>query len=153
MKRLTSVTRRDFRVLVSTLMIGIILGSTTVALAATVNGNWFYYGPVNGYYYQNQATVVTPSTGGVYAGTWVQNQNSGNVPAGYMGAFSRLYTSNGVQVENSSWNYNSTAAYEIGQNTPFDYTNGTYYSVGATAAYNGNGYTTYQTYQSPDLTY
>lgn len=39
------------------------------------------------------------------------------------------------------------------QNTPYEYNNGTYYSIRATAAYNGNGYTTFQTYQSPSLAY
>jgi hypothetical protein len=151
-KRLTSVIRRDFKVFVSTLMIGIILGSTTaVALAAVADSNWYYYGPVNGYYYQNQSIVDTPPGGGIWAGTWVETQNSTNVPTGYMGAYSRLYNSNGVQVEKSDWVYNSSPVGGMGQNTPFDYGNGTYYSMGATAAYNGNGYTTYQAYQSPNL--
>lgn len=153
MKRLTSVIGKDRRVLASTFIIGIILGSATVAQAAVANSNYFYYGPVNGYYYQNQSVMVTPPKGGIYAGTFVQTQYPVNVPTGYMGAFSRLYNSNGVQVESSGWVFNDVPEAGMGQNTPYYYVSGTYYSVGATAAYNGNGYTTYQAYRSPDLAY
>jgi hypothetical protein len=143
--------KRNIRKIVSTFVCGIVLGLGTTAFAATYTSSiWGYYGPFVGYSYKNKADCADSTR--VYASTTVSSQGTSSVPAGYMGAKASLYK-NDALYEYTSMYYTTTAAVSTsvptsgGTNAP----SGTYYSKGITAAYNGNGYSTYYTYQSPSI--
>ena len=155
MKRiLEELPRRGaLKVALYALLIGAFFGGAGTALAGFASSPSYYYGPVYGYSYYNLAVVET-GTSGAEAGTAVSDQSSSvNVPTGYMGAFARLYNGNNVLVESSGWYYNNQPLNGISYWTSYDTTHGTYYSYGITAAYNGNGYNDYYTYQSPEQNY
>lgn len=144
---------KNFKVMICAFLVGILISVSAVAFAATVYSSWGYYGPINGYSYKNQASLMN-SDGWLTTGTNVYNQYSGNIPAGYMGAKAQLYNTNNQLIDYSSWQYNSTAVNNFGviiQKNNYSHTY--YYTKGITAAYNGNGYTTYYTFQSPNLYY
>ena len=144
----------NIRVKVSTFLLGIILGVSTMSvLAAVAYGEWGYYGPFLGINYQNQAYVGVLSSG-VYAGTKVsRNRNeSGNVPIGYMGSQARLFK-NDALYSSSTMTYNDEPLWSFSVTTGSTTNTGTYYSKGITAAYNGNGYDYYYTFASPSQNY
>lgn len=137
------------------LMIGSMLGaSANIALAGTVSSPYYYYGPVLGYYYENQSQVM--SYGNIQGVTYVALQNDGQIPAGYVGAQANLFNSSDALCEASAWNYDDSAG-DVGYSvlTPYGGAcgSGNYYSLGESASYNGNGYTDAGTYQSPNYTY
>jgi hypothetical protein len=64
----------------------------------------------------------------------------------------QLYNSNNQLVDYSDWYYNGTSVAGISRTKSGNsYAHGYYYSKGQTAAYNGSGYTVYNTFQSPNL--
>lgn len=130
--------------------LGILLSFSTIALATSVYSDWKYFGPTNGEYYQNRASA-TSSPGSVNGTAVIQTQDLATVPTGWMGISSYLYNSSGVCVANSSWYYNPSASIGIGQTTPTVTTPGYYYCKGLSQAYNGNGYDSYWTYQTPNI--
>lgn len=145
---------KNIKVKVSTFLLGIILGVSTMSvLAAVAYGEWGYYGPFLGYEYQNQAYVGVLSSG-VWAGTTVsRNRNeSGNVPIGYMGCQARLFKDNALY-SSSTMTYNDEPLWSFTKITDSTTKTGTYYSKGITAAYNGNGYSNYYTFASPSQNY
>jgi hypothetical protein len=138
------------------LFAGVLIGATAgVAIAGVAYGIWGYYGPTLGYDYKNRNTIVTSSGSpyGAWAYTEVCNQHSGNIPAGYMGAYARLYDEAGTLKAQRGWYYNDGPAWGISVVTLPYYVHGTYYSKGLTRAYNGSGYSTYATFRSPNQTY
>ncbi|NOU88665.1 hypothetical protein GC102_23360 [Paenibacillus sp. LMG 31460] len=143
--------RKDLKYMVSSLLAGVLLGSFAVmAFASTASSGWGTYGPINGYSYQNKATVSNDTR--LYAATSVQTQDSSNAPTGYMGAVARLYKSD-VLCQSTSYSYNSSSAAGMGTSTTTTGCgSGTYYSYGLSAAYNGNGYNEWYTFQSPNIT-
>lgn len=149
------MARNDLKVAICTLMVGILIAmSATLVFAASVSSPYGYYGPILGYSYKNQAKAYTGT--GDLAGVWAYAcvySEDGNVPTGYMGARARLYNSSGSLVKSSSWVYNDEPLSGMSIPTDIYKTKGTYYSKGLTAAYNGDGYTTYYTFQSPNITY
>lgn len=144
------MNKKNFRIAVSTFIVGILLGLSTAAYAATATSINGYYGPVLGYSYLNNATVSDNLR--VWADAWVETTGSAAVPTGYMGVQARLFKNDALYAS-TSMSYNSSSAYGIsnvtqgGQSFP----SGTYYSKGVTAAYTGTGYSTYSTFQSPSI--
>jgi hypothetical protein len=123
----------------------------TAAYASIAYGSYRYFGPIDGYNYQNQATLDNSSED--YAGAYIQNSDYLNEPSGYMGIQATLYTSSGSICTQTSWYYMSGSGGGIGLGT-YPGANcgaGNYYSKGWSRAYNGNGYDTYGTNQSPQL--
>ena len=119
-----------------------------VAYADTVSGSYLY-ATVYNYQYQFNSTA-SAQTGSVWSHANIKCTQSVNVPAGYMGAYARLYNESGTLVKASGWSYNSSACAGIGIMTPSYYTSsGTYYGHGQVRMYNGNGYANYNTTKSP----
>jgi hypothetical protein len=103
---------------------------------------------VAGYSYNAHAGITSNATNAV-AVTDVNHATSGNVPAGYIGANARMFTSGGTEVGESGFKYTTTAASGIG--VPYLHgPSGTYYSYGVASGYNGNGYNNYYTFKSPN---
>lgn len=150
-----STIKKYLKTAMFALTIGIFLGmSGMIAYASfsSVESNWIKYGPVNGYYYQNQSYCAKDTElPGAWAGTTVLPQWYGSAPAGYMGAQANLYNSAGSKISTGSWRYNSSTSYGISAVSSYTSQNGVYYSKGQTAAYNGNGYNYYSTYRSPNI--
>jgi hypothetical protein len=142
--------KKQIKFVVSSFILGLIIGTlSTVVTAATAYSSYKSYGPINGYSYENRAGVSNDSN--LSAETRVGN-GSTQIPTGYMGAKARLYKSTTLCIS-SDWIYNSQLIY---WNTTVILTNGCgdgiYSSKGITAAYNtGGGYTTFDTYQSPNI--
>lgn len=136
-------------------IVGIILGLSTMSVfAGYAFGISGYYGPVLGYYYENQNMVsVNDSNGYVYAMTSVYKDGSGTVPTGYMGAQARLYKDGALAVA-TTWSYNtSSSSSHWKQTSATYYGTGVFYSKGSTQAFNGSGYYQYSTFQSPNQSY
>ena len=108
-----------------------------------------YYGPINGYSYKNKGDISNDTR--LWAGT-VAHSTDGNVPTGYIGVKSRLYKSDAL-CKSTDFIYNTSRAAGLSNSTSGDCGSGTYYSKGVSAAYNGNGYDTYNTFQSPNIQY
>lgn len=141
--------KKNIKIGIIVFMISILLGtSVTVVYAAYASSNNRYYGPINGYEYYNCAIVYDDAS----ATTWVLLDQTGQVPTGYMGARARLYTSDGTLREDSGWTYSDEPLAGWYVDTDTQIWSGTYYSQGYSAAYNGNGYNTYSTYRSPNIT-
>ncbi|PLX13904.1 MAG: hypothetical protein C0594_00690 [Marinilabiliales bacterium] len=143
--------RRNLKLALCTFIVGMFVALSAIAFAGIASSPYKNYGPYSGYYYKNQASITTSDSFGASAGTSVEC--STNVPTGYMGAIARLYTSSGVQVNNSGWTYNDSPVAAIILGGPWYKTRGTYYSFGITAAYTSNGYVNVNTYASPYQTY
>lgn len=141
--------------LLRTVIIGMIAGlaltvSATPAFAGRAVSPWATYGPHLGISYRNNSEVVTTASAAA-AGTRVETTTSGPAPAGYMGVQAKLFK-DGALCGQATLFYNSTPVTTIssGISPPGGCGPGTYYSQGLSQAYNGNGYTTYQTLRSPN---
>lgn len=137
-------------------LLGILfVASATAAFAATAYSPYKYYGPYAGYSYMNRASVVSQSGTGVGAYTWVSNQDSSNVPTGYIAAWAGLYNTSGQIVASSgNWIYNDQPLNGMMISSEIYNSSGSYYSYGYTAAYDGNGYSDpITTYLSPTINY
>lgn len=119
------------------------------AFAGLANSPYGYYCPYLGHDYRNQATIVTnSSTSWAYTDVGTYNP-SVNVPAGYMGALARMYKGSAL-CSQKGYTYNDTSLTEFDEGTFTSCGHGTYYSYGATQAYNGNGYNSVYTFKSPN---
>ena len=149
------MVRRHGKLAVCTFMLGILIAiGAIVASAADAYSSWGYYGPILGYSYKNQAEVTSNYLGTLGAITYVDTQDYSNVPTGYMGVKAQLYNSSDNLVAFSDWSYNNSEAWGWNQGAACSSCgSGIYYSKGVTAAYNGNGYNTYYTFQSPNINY
>lgn len=141
---------KQIKISIATFVAGIILGVGTTVYGAVVTSPYGYYGPFLGYSYKNQATTWDGSSGGIRGEATVSVDGSGTAPAGYMGAQARLFKDDVLYLYNSMW-YNSSPTTRMADQTDSAFPSGTYYSKGITAAYNGNGYSQYYTFQSPSL--
>lgn len=96
------------------------------------------------------------STGSsVQATTQINANGYTNCPAGYMGAQAKLYNDSGSLVQASTWVYNSGNGNALLAYYSKDYPNSkgsNFYSQGAIALYNGNGYSNNTTNRTPSLT-
>lgn len=143
--------RNYFKTVISVFTLCVLLGIGGIVAYASVNSNWNYFGPVNGFYYQNMA-YADKYTSSVDAGATIKPQWGGTAPASYMGAQAHLYDSAGNLKVQTNWVFNDAVSSGLSVVTANWNGNGIYYSKGDTAAYNGNGYTHYLTYQSPNVT-
>ena len=104
------------------------------------------YFTVAGNQYINVAYIHT-STGSAVATTSTGFSN-GATPTGYAGSRGRLFTSGGSLWCEGSNTYNSSAfaaGYSCNSRT-----SGSWYSYGVSLGWNGSGYNSYYTYQSPN---
>lgn len=147
--------KKNLKVAVCTLIMGILLGISTAVYAATVSSDYNYYGPVKGYDYKNKSYCTTYTDIGTSGDTLVSSDDSGNIPVGYMGVQGRLYYQGGTLKAASTWEYNDSLIYGFTQSTgALSSTHGTYYySKGKTKAYNGDGYNTYWANATPNIRY
>ncbi|PKM80684.1 MAG: hypothetical protein CVU88_04430 [Firmicutes bacterium HGW-Firmicutes-13] len=139
-------------------IIGILIGfSASIAFASTATSPWGYYGPHMGYNYRNHSQIETgtsPFGNLLNSYAKVEANPLQAMPTGYMGTQGRIYDTSGVLISFSDWGYNnegnvSIASYTHANNSPQGY----YYGRGQTRAYNGNGYTTYWTFSTPNIYY
>ncbi|GIO27094.1 hypothetical protein [Ornithinibacillus bavariensis] len=154
-KRIIKKTGIAFLGLALGLALGLVL--TTPVWAGTSTSPTGYYSAY-GHNYSNYSGITTGSTSGrLYANAWTRAQTNpitNEVPAGYLGARARMYNSSGTLVASTSFIYSSTKTNILNSDfASYTPTKGSsYYSQGATQAYNGNGYTTYTTFASPSQT-
>lgn len=102
---------------------------------------------VGNYTYTYYSQVI-PNSGNIAFSTIVSSNKS--TPSNYIGAYARLYLSNGSLVKSTSWIYAPT---NLVTGSVYNTTNRSqyYYSKGKVGFYNGNGYTTYDCYSSPNV--
>lgn len=108
---------------------------------------------VGGRAYNNQAKIVTSTTGAGGAGSafayTIVSTQSGSVPAGFMGARARMFNSSGTPLQESAIKYNS------GDNTSYMSVqtsrtgHGVRQSWGVTWGWNGSSYGAFYTFKSP----
>ncbi|HBK54210.1 MAG TPA: hypothetical protein DDZ44_09770 [Syntrophomonas wolfei] len=140
-----------FKTVISVFTLCALLGiGCLVAYASTVYSNWKYFGPINGYYYQNRGSA-SKYTDSVQGGSTIMPQWGGTAPANYMAVQGRLFDSDNYLILQGNWYFNEEVSYGISSVTGLWDENGIYYGRGDTAAYNGDGYTHYLTYQSPNV--
>ncbi|MDI6799996.1 MAG: hypothetical protein QMD53_04935 [Actinomycetota bacterium] len=145
---------RKLKVTICAFLVGVIsTASVVTAYAAMAYSNWRDYGPVMNINYQNRAKVFTDANYAI-AYTDVKTKSGNNVPAGYMGAYVRLYKNGTLIKESKRWEYtNSSTRSFVVVVLEYGIRGSNYYSKGISASYNGNGYNTVATYQSPSLSF
>lgn len=141
---------KNIRITFLAFAIGIFLSFSTVAMASNTTSPNLYFGPFAGYSYFNYSGLDNTYGAAADASTCTQ---SGTVPAGYMGISAYLYDdATGICKANSNWYYNTSNSAGIGAYTSYYTVSGHYYyAKGLSDVYNGNGYTSQWTYQSPKL--
>lgn len=119
------------------------------ASAGVGTGTPRYY-TVNGVSYMSGAGVLT-NPGKVSAMVEAGPTNK-SAPAGWVGAYAKIYTSGGALKCSSGWKYNSATLPKNTGQMAFCNKNltGTFYSDGETRAWDGNGYKTYGANRSPN---
>ena len=127
-------------------LLGLSAGISTPAQAGTADSTIGLF-TVYGVNYTNQATIYT-TPGSANASTLITTA-SGTVPAGWMGARARLFNSSGVLIQEGQTSYTPVKAAGYGVSTIRSAT-GTWYSYGVTYSWNGNGYSAYYTFRSPN---
>lgn len=138
------------------LAVCIILVCITSQTAFADTYSSYYETPsINGYAYAFSSevwsrTYLTYSTNEAVA--TVKTADSANAPTGYMGGQARLYNSSGTLVQSSTMTYNTSKVYCFFVYSPATSTAGIYYSQSKAEFYNGNGYTSYTGYKSPNNT-
>ncbi|MCF7754454.1 peptidase [Paenibacillus xylanexedens] len=131
-------------------ILSLFLASSTV-LANTASSP--YSTPkIKGHTYTFTSEVWTRNfTTGTTAEAVASVKASASVPNGYMGAMARLYTSGGSLKASSSMTYNTSKISSFFVYSPRITTKTTYYAQNVGEFYNGNGYTRYTGYKSPNL--
>lgn len=133
--------------------IGVLLSFSTAAMASYAISSNKYFGPYAGYSYFNYSDVDVTSNYGAIGGGSTCTQ-SGQAPAGYMGAEAYLYNKSGTLIMHSDVVYNSTSSGGIGNGTNGYKVSGYYYyGMGRSEVYNGNDYTEVYSNKSPYLYY
>ena len=98
--------------------------------------------------------MFSTGSAGSYGSVMTEADNYVNVPPGYMGALPRVFSASGALCIEGSWVYNpgSSNGIEAAAYRPAAYCgSGYYYSSGESRVYNGNGYDTYTSFNSPNL--
>lgn len=128
-------------------------GIATASATTSASGQVGYY-TVDGIGYANQSFVEAPLNGyDAYAYTGVWTTGGENVASGWMGVLPRLYQADGALcAQNSGYSYNSGAAsgIYIGKYGSCG-TAYAYYSYGVTESWNGNGYSAFFSFRSPNV--
>lgn len=147
-----------FRWILGAVVVGSLLAGAGAASAVAQYSNWKYtYGGAPTWCIQNRAGIdATKSSGAGWSTsqskTITTNCTGGSYytqPANYMGAVSYLWKNSTTICGSSTWAYNPSAAATFNRFTLADTCSGNAYSQGETRMYNGSGYTTSTTYQSP----
>ncbi len=140
--------KRFFSIIISLLLCcSFLFTSASAAFENSGDSTSTVYGHT---YKYNSSIGKDDSTGVVYGVTNITSTEL--IPVGYCGICARLYTSTGTLAASTSWHYNN---YEVqGVNSGFLYapSSGTYYSKGQVRFYNGDGYNTYNSKASPNMT-
>jgi len=140
--------------LVGALSVSLLLGSS-VAFATSAPSQAKIYGPVLGIIYGSTATVhdnYYGDTRNAVGETKVTVGENKSVSAGYIGLYDRLFKGTAICATDTDFDYNTSDGgntVSMKTQTGGDCGSGNYKSYGRTAAYNGNGYTIYDTYVSP----
>lgn len=157
MKKFSNLKKKKF--LVSSIVAIFIIGSlSSIVYAAKATSIALAYGPVLNYSYGSVAEVFdsgipNTTTRYVVASTEVQVSGNQSVPTGYMGVYARLFKESTLCATIYDWSYNSVTAAGTTGYANGDCGSGNYKSYGRTAAYNGNGYTIYDTKVSPFISF
>ena len=145
--------KKQIRLLVSSFVGGVLIGSLfTVVSAASTSGSWGSLRTNQWLFLQKPGAALSENGSSlpVNATTEVDNSGTGLVPTGYMGAQGRLYKSTGSLCSSENTYYNQSATSNLSVIVSGDCGTGiAYYSKGLTTAFNGNGYDSYNTFQSP----
>jgi len=154
--KLRRASRASAKWPVSVLIAAIVLGPAAgKAIASSTSSGVFDYGPVLGYNYWNQDFLYNEGNSGSWGATEVGTQNNTNAPPGYMGADSLIYNSSGAYCLSGGWFYNpgydSSISQLSGSGIQSSCGAGYYYTQGQTEAYNGDGYSAWYAYDTPDL--
>lgn len=130
----------------TTFLVAVISLTSIAAVFASSTESAKKYFTVYDIDYYNQSWLLT-SLGGLQARTVIMRDDViGNLPAGYMGVYPRLYDDDDFLVSApAGWVYNNTPAGGIDIPAPTYNETGAYYSYGLTKAYNGDGYIQYST--------
>lgn len=131
------------------LFIGVVLlvlvGGSTPAFAAS--GSDLDYGPVDGYSYYNYNVMQTSGHFFIAVGT----QNGVEAPTGYIGGQPIEFTASGSVCQAGTWGY-STGPSSYSTFVTYGLCGpGYYYARGWSRAFNGNGYSTYHSYRTPNV--
>lgn len=133
------------------LLLGLLLGSASAVVAASVHSSYKFYGPHSGYEYKNRSSLYDNPN----AYSSVDVTNGGNAPAGWYGIKPRLFTANGTLCQAADWWYSPNPSAGASVNTyPTQLCgSGNYYSHGKTSAWlkASSTYTEYLTYQTPNM--
>ncbi len=125
----------------------VFVGLGNAANAGQATSALGYY-TVNGHQYQNQAVIWT-QTNYAYA-TTINGWSSGTATSGWAGARGRLFTSGGTLSCEGANTYNSAGVNNATGLSCSRSTSGAWYSYGVALGWNGSGYTSFYTYQSPN---
>jgi hypothetical protein len=140
-------TRAFLAALVASLVFGF---GSAVALAGTAySADGFY--TINGIDYYDYAGIHTDHANNhkAHASTTARSLD-GNLPSGWIGALPQRRDSSGALLCTGTWFYNSGSSAGIGTVGCMIYNHSIYSSKGQTRGWNGSGYTTYNTFLSPN---
>lgn len=107
---------------------------------------------VYGYTYSFGSMIHNEENGRISYQTNVAVSSTDTVPVGYMGVRARLYSESGALVSSTSFTYNTDETGGELAASGYNTTSGYYYSKGAVKLYNGTGYTSYDSYATPNFT-
>jgi hypothetical protein len=144
--------------LIGLVLIAILMANALAAFAGSATSAQGYYTVYNHNYF-NESSITTgiDPNGKPYANAYTGAmcnpcEPSNSVPAGYLGAKARLFNASNQLISQTEFVYNSSSdwvEYSDSARLSPAVLGAAYYSYGITAAYNGNGYTTYYTFVSP----
>ena len=138
------------KVVIAAFAVGLLgaAGGSAAYAAARVSDSK-YTGTVDSYSYEYYSQI---DSGNDTAASAIQTTDESNTPVSQMGAAGHLYEADTSLCEVSGWQYNDSVFWAWAALTSGSFCgSGYYYSSGFVRAYNGDGYTTYQTDTSPQL--
>jgi hypothetical protein len=130
-------------------MIVFSLSNVAISYAGEVFSAYKTFPTTYGYTYKARASVNTDGTA-AWSYTDLTTTDWSNAPAGYMGAKARVFDQNANVKKESDMTYTSQSNSFVSVGTGrYNIQGGTFFGLGLVDLYNGNGYTHYETYQSP----
>lgn len=140
------------RWVIGAFLAGALISAPLAATAGTATSAESAYS-VGGRGYNNQAKIVTNTTGSAGAGTALAytsvSTQTGSVPAGYMGARARMFNSSGTLLQQSGITYNSANNVSYMSVNTYRSGHGVRQSWGVTWGWNGSSYGAFYTFKSP----
>ncbi|WMM26058.1 hypothetical protein RBU61_05115 [Tissierella sp. MB52-C2] len=143
--------KKIYKNILSILLVCILVSVSSLTAFAGIASDW-KESSVKGYNYKYRSDIWTIYyvSGNTIEGVGIVKSTAGNVPAGYMGVQARLYTSNDTLKYSSAYVYNEIAVINEYAYTSATSSSGYFYSQSQVKLYNGDGYNTYNAYQSPN---